>query len=214
MKQLKPLEFSADAIDPARCHVTDARLMAPHEIKDSFSRRCEQLPGLLDGCWSLCGQMTEEMFDELCVTDPSRMAQRLSVFSSSLGAHYLVLTYQLYSRQQRFVLPLWDESVRQGIRELHAGRLKVMVARGEGDRALVFPSGFKPREVEPLLVLESPSPENLLSLLAEMPAAVQTLRQLDAIPGYNGDPLTEVNVAVVAPVRAALSILLGETVMH
>lgn len=215
MKTLKALHYSPDAIDPAQSTLSRGRLMAPHEVTESFALRGHEVPPELKGYWSLCGELTEAMFDEVQATS-SQFALRLSAFTTMLGGTYVVLTHQMMSRQHRFVLPLWDRGVLAGVRAMHAGKLKVMLARGEEETALVFSSGFNPHEIEPLLAFEvTKSPDELLRLIAEMPTVVQTLMQLEAIPSchWHG-PITEVGVSMVAPVQAALSVLESGPVRH
>lgn len=206
MEKLQELHYSPDAVDPLRSFVFQACLMQPHEVTDSFITRGRFVPDELKHHWSLCGEITNAMFDRVKEAIPSELALRLSAFTTEHGAAYLVITHQLEELQHRFVLPLWDSGVLAGVRALHAEKLKFMLAQRGGEMAVVFSSGFKPHEVEPLLAVGThEDPEQLLQLFAEMPAVVQTLRQFHAVPSshWHG-PVEEVAVSVVVPVKSAM----------
>jgi hypothetical protein len=216
METLQTLQYSPGSVDLLRSFLFQARLMAPHEVTESFALRGLLMPPELKSHWSLCGEITEAMFDEVKDAVPSEMALRLSAFTTTLGGAYLVLTHQLKSRQHRFVLPLWDTGVLAGVSALSQGKLKFMLAQHEAEMAVVFSSGFKPHEVEPVLAYGAPDdPDQLLKLFAEMPAVVQTLRQLQAVPSCHWQgPIKEVAVSVVAPVDAAMRIVKGGSFKH
>jgi hypothetical protein len=211
METLQTLQYSPGSVDPLRSFVHQGRLMAPHEVTESFIRRGQFVPPELKSHWSLCGEMTDAMFDEVEASAPSKLALRMSSFTTTHGGFYLVLTHQISLRQHRFVLPLWDTSVLAGVRAMAEGKLKFMLAHQTGEMAVVFSSGFKPHEVEPVLAYEIPDDtEQLLALFAEMPAVVETLRQLQAVPtcGCPG-PIQEAALSVVVPFQAALSLVRG-----
>lgn len=206
MEKLQELHYSPDAVDPLRSFVFQACLMQPHEVTKSFITRGRFVPDELKHHWSLCGEITHAMFDRVQEAVPSELALRLSAFTTEHGGAYLVITHQLKALQHRFVLPIWDSGVLAGVKALHAEKLKFMLAQRGGEMAVVFSSGFKPHEVEPLLAVGThEDPEQLLQLFAEMPAVVQTLRQFHAVPSshWHG-PVEEVAVSVVLPVKSAM----------
>lgn len=206
MEKLQELHYSPRAVDPLRSHIFQGCLMEPHEVTDSFITRGRFVPDELKHHWSLCGEITHAMFDRVQQAVPSELALRLSAFTTAHGGAYLVITHQLDALQHRFVLPIWDSGVLAGVKALHAEKLKFMLAQRGGEMAVVFSSGFKPHEVEPLLAVSThEDPEQLLQLFAEMPAVVQTLRQFHAVPSshWHG-PVEEVAVSVVVPVKSAM----------
>jgi hypothetical protein len=211
MEKLQTLQYTPGSVDPLRSFVQEARLVAPHEVTEMLIRRGQFVPPELRGYWCLCGDMTDAMFDEVKASEPSKLALRLSSFTTTHGGCYLVLTHQISSRQHRFVLPLWDSGVLAGVKAMASGTLKFMLAQQTGERAVVFSSEFKRHEVEPVLAYETPDDtEQLLALFAEMPMVVETLRQLQAVPtcGRPG-PIQEAALSVVIPVQAALSLVRG-----
>lgn len=211
MDSLETLTYTPGSIDPLRSLAFEGRLMAPHEVTEAFALRGELVPPELKGQWSLCGSATKAMFEGFRTLAPRQLRLRLSVFTTPSGGAYLVLTHQLGLRQHRFLLPLWDLRVREGVKALSAGKLTFMLAQEDGELAMVFSSSFKPAEVEPVLEYDLPhDPEKLLRLVHEMPLAVQMLRQLQAVPTC-GPPgqIEEVALSVLMPVHAVLSIVRG-----
>lgn len=216
MEKLHTLHYSRDAVDPLRSFVFEGRLMTPQEVTESFICRGEFVPPKLKGNWFLCGDVTAGMFDAVKAKGVAKLALRLSVFTTPQGGVYLVLTHQIGASHHRFVLPVWDADVLAGVKALYSGRLQFMLARQETQEALVISSGFEQDEIEPLLAHRAPEDsDQLLTLLAEMPTVVQTMRQMEAVPGCNWlGPVAEVAVSVIAPVNAALSIVQGSSVRH
>jgi hypothetical protein len=216
MKIIETLQHDPDLVDPTRSFLSEGRIMAPHEVTDAFSSRGDELPRELSGCWSLCGEMTESLFDDVMKHHPSKLVFRLSAFASNSGGTYAVFTHQMFARQHRFLLPLWDLDVLTGLRGATSGRLNFMLARGSAAEGIVYPSGFKRRDIEPLLEMVRPAGLDTDTIhLSQMWAAVQTIQQLEAIPSsYSDRVVEEVMVSVVPPTHTLQRLLGDSSVRH
>ncbi len=215
MQAIQELRYSPELIDPARSFISEGRLMSPREVRDSFSSRGETVPAAFEGHWSLCGEMTVGMFDDAMASKDMWMAATASTFISTNRGLYAVFSHQLQSRQHRFLLPLWDLEVLQGVRAMHEGELQIMLARGTEEQAVVFPCDFKLPEIEPLLeVTATTSKERLWTLVSEMWSVVQTIRQLQAVPSTNESPVEEVAISVVPPAHGLQKLFARSSVYH
>lgn len=216
MKTIETLKLDPALLDPTRSFLSEGRIMAPHEVADAFSSRRDALPKELRGSWSLCGEATESMFDDTATHHPSKLVFRISAFTSDSGGVYAVLTHQMLARQHRFLLPLWDLDVLTGMKGATAGRLNFMLARGTAQEGMVFPSGFKRRDIEPLLDMVRPAGlDTDMEHLSQMWAAVQMIQQLQAIPSSHDDrSVEEVMVSVVPPTHTLQRLMGDSSVRH
>lgn len=212
MKSIATLQHDLALIDPTRSFLSEGRIMAPREVADAFKSREEALPQELRGCWSICGEATESLFDDALKHHPSKLVFRLSAFTSNSGGNYAVITHQMFARQHRFLLPLWDLDVLTGLKEAAAGRLNFMLARGAAAEGIVFQSGFKRRDIEPLLEMVRPAGLDMNTIhLSQMWAAVQTIQQLEAIPSSHADRVVEEVMVSVVPPTHTLQRLIGDS---
>lgn len=208
MKELQTLQYKPNGYDPERSLSFSARLMSPEEVSHVFAGRGQKTPPELVDRWSLCGDTSAAMFDRVGVKSAERMMTRLSTFVSSRGGGYLVLTNQVLTRQHRFLLPLWEPRAHDAVKALHREELAFMLGRNGGGEGMVFFSNLTPNEVEP--VLQQCATHDVMtsmSLFAEFPLVVESLRSLEAIPCLYGMGLiSEVALSTLLPTGVLESI--------
>ena len=180
-------------------------ILRPQQMTELFIRYGLLVPPELKGFWVLWGELTADMFDTCFANGATRPFTHVSYCRTSNGGNYLVITHQASSRQHRFVLPLWDAGVLEGVRAMRDGRLQFMLVKSSGRDAVTLPVNFEQSALDPALVREAPSDAKTLeALLMEMPVMLNSMRQLDAIPGcVELGNASEVAVSLVPPVQAA-----------
>jgi len=204
MDRKKTGQETTQATDIPNSSLAIGGITKPQQMTEVFIRQGLLVPPELKGLWVLWGELSADMFDKCFATDVARPLTHVSYCRTSNGGNYLVITHQAAARQHRFVLPLWDEGVLEGVRAMRDGRLRFMLVRSSGRDAVVLPVDFKQSVLDPALVKAAPSdPEVLETLFMEMPGMLQSMRQLDAIPGcVELGNVSEVAVSVVPPVQA------------
>lgn len=200
MHAIKPIAF-----DPARVgqskYISVGRLMSPPEVESATRDRGAMEKEWVKDRWILCGDMHESMFDALDVDSGSNLPSRISVFDSPGENKYLVLTHQYQNHQHRFLLPLWDPSIARFIHAMDKGSLGFLLGRNGQSRALLVPGIQSAAELKVLQdFCTKPAPDRLAFMLGEMPLAMVTIAQLEAIPRLvDTEEVTEVSVSVLMP---------------
>lgn len=200
--------------DLALCAVAQAGINTPQEMTEKFIRLGLMVPPEVKGYWILFGEVPAAMFDSFFADRSLRPRVNVSYCRTSNGGTYLVITHQVASWQHRFLLPLWDSEVMDGVRAMRDGRMKFMLASSPGRDAAVIPIDFEPGALDPAFARAVPTDVKVLEkFLAEMPGVIDSVRALDAIPGcLEMATVTEASLSVVVPLEAALAV--GESMLR
>lgn len=198
-----------DASDVPNSSVAEAGFKSPQVLTETFIRAGLMVPPEIKGQWVLYGVVPASMFDECYGREAPTPLVHVAYCRTSVGGSYLVITHQVSSRQHRFLIPLWDAEVFETVKVMREGRMRFMLVRSSGRDAAVFPLNFAPTELDAAFVKAPPTdPKVLEKLLIELPGIVNSVRQLDAIPGcVEMGNVSEVAVSVVPPVQAAWTVV-------
>ena len=184
-----------------------SRLMRPSEVDEATKDYADSVRQLVAGHWTLCGDVSAEMFSLIRQSRADFLPTRLTGFRSSDGVGYGVVTHQVGGHQHRAVLCLYDPSVREFLQAAAKDRLYFLLGNDDGDEAALLRSPLKPVEFIPLLAMSpDASEEQQRKAVFELPAIASTLSdplQVPSIPGCQ--PVRHVSVSLLLPG------ILGET---
>lgn len=184
-----------------------SRLMRPAEVAEATKDYPEAVRNLVAGHWTLCGDVSAEMFSLLRESRADYLPTRLTGFRSSDGIAYGVVTHQVAGHQHRSVLCLYDPSVREFLEATTKDRLFFMLGNDDGNETALLTSPLKPVEFVPLLAMSlDASEEQQRQAVFELPAVVATMSEASQVPRIPGcQPVNHVSVSLLLPS------ILGET---
>ena len=184
-----------------------SRLMRPTEVAEATKDYPDQVRKLIAGHWTLCGDVSAQMFRLLQESRADQLPTRLTGFRSSDGFGYGVVTHQVGGHQHRSVLCLYDPSVREFLQATAKDRLYFLLGNDDGDEAALLRSPLKPVEFIPLLAMSpDASVEQQSKAVFELPAVVEAMSNPLHVPSIPGcRPVKHVSVSLLLPG------ILGET---
>ena len=112
--------------------------MSPAEVLEATVNQPEAVRGLVNDRWVLCGDVSEQMFSMLQGSTEKAFPTRVTGLSTKVGAHYAVISHQIFNWQHRFLLPLYDEYVQAFIKVAAKGRIAYMLGNDGASEAIVF----------------------------------------------------------------------------
>lgn len=184
------------------------RLMSPEEVSDAIQNRAEAERRAIGAPWTLCGDVTRDLFELLRSSNLlDRATERITAFSSPEGANYAVFTNQIGAFQHRFLVPLYDEAAMTFVQDLTRRRLAYSLGGDDTLEALLWWSQLLPHEVLPLQALcgQLP-PEQEGRVVQEYPEVVRAMVNAAQVPSTRADVAVKyVTVAAVPPHRVLLS---------
>ena len=195
---------------------TVGRLMSPKEVEEATEDYDHQTRQRVRGHWSLCGDCSQEMFDNIAQLRNVALRHSLGVFQRNDGTKFLVVTHQLGSAQHRFLVPMWDPRVPDFLDAVSSGRYSISLARKGDTQAVVLSADADaPLAIELRKhLMPMPDPQQLQSLLRALPQFMETVATPEEFPNLQeGLAITDVSVSIVfyAMVHSR-SILLGNKV--
>ena len=199
-----------------RAQYTVGRLMSPKEVEEATEDYDHQTRQRVRGHWLLCGDCSQEMFDNIAQLRNVALRHSLGVFQRNDGTKFLVVTHQLGSAQHRFLVPMWDPRVPDFLDAVSSGRYSISLARKGDTQAVVLSSDADaPLAIELRKhLMPMPDAQQLQSLLRALPQFMETVATPEEFPNLQeGLAITDVSVSIVfyAMVHSR-SILLGNKV--
>ena len=183
------------------------RLMSPTEVGDAIRDRAEAERRAIGAPWTLCGDVTRDLFELLRSSKLLQSAvERVTAFSSPEGANYAVFTNQIGAYQHRFLVPLYDECAIAFVEDLTRCRLAYSLGGDDTSEAVLWWSRLAPHEALPLQALSRHlQPEQERRVVREYPDVVRAMVNTAQVPSNRADvPVKYVTVAAVPPHRALL----------
>lgn len=184
------------------------RLMSPAEVSAAIQSRAEAERRAIGAPWTLCGDVTRDLFDLLRSSKLlDRATERITAFRSPEGANYAVFTNQIGAFQHRFLLPLYDDAAMTFVEDLTRCRLAYSLGGDDTSEAVLWWSQLLPHEVLPLQALcgQLP-PEHEGRVAQEYPSIVRAMVNAAQVPSTRADVAVKyVTVAAVPPHRVLLS---------
>lgn len=200
-----------------RAQYTVGRLMSPEQV-DQATQGYEYLTRhRLRGHWSLCGDCSQEMFDNIARQGDVALRHALGVIQRDDGTKFLVVTHQIGKAQHRFLVPMWDPRVPDLLHAVSIGRYSISLARKGDTQALVFSAAANAplaQELRKHLDMPTPDPKQLQALLRALPQFMETAAEPEHFPNLmEGVKVTDVSVSIVFDAMVhRRSILLGNKV--
>lgn len=199
-----------------RAQYTMARLMSPEEVEEATEDHDQRTRQRVRGHWFLCGDCSQEMFDNIAQLRNVALRHSLGVFQRNDGTKFLVVTHQLGSAQHRFLVPMWDPRVPDFLDAVSSGRYSISLARKGDTQAVVLSADADaPLAIELRKhLMPMPDPQQLQSLLRALPHFMETVATPEEFPNLQeGLAITDVSVSIVfyAMVHSR-SVLLGNKI--
>ena len=199
-----------------RAQYTMARLMSPEEVEEATEDHDQRTRQRVRGHWFLCGDCSQEMFDNIAQLRNVALRHSLVVFQRNDGTKFLVVTHQLGSAQHRFLVPMWDPRVPDFLDAVSSGRYSISLARKGDTQAVVLSADADaPLAIELRKhLMPMPDPQQLQSLLRALPHFMETVATPEEFPNLQeGLAITDVSVSIVfyAMVHSR-SVLLGNKI--
>ena len=184
-----------------RAQYTMGRLMSPNEVEEATEDYDHQTRQRVRGHWSLCGDCSQEMFDNIAQLRNVALRHSLGVFQRNDGTKFLVVTHQLGSAQHRFLVPMWDPRVPDFLDAVSSGRYSISLARKGDTQAVVLSlTADAPfaLELRKHLNMSMPEPQQLHALLRAMPEWMETAAEPEHFPNLmEGAAVTDVSLSIV-----------------
>lgn len=180
-----------------------ARIKRPELARHGATNHLTSAVSQTGGKWSLCGDVSSELF--LMITSEVRMATalRLMVYSTPLGARYAIISHQLLAWTHRFVLPLYEPSVLAMLIDLQNDGSRLIFSLGNecGAYAALLDCPLEGAAFTPLLACSNlMTGEKLRLVLAEFPSVITAFNNPLQVPSLvDGVDVTDVSVSVVLP---------------
>jgi len=183
-----------------RAQYTVGRLMSPEQV-DQATQGYEYLTRQsLRGHWSLCGDCSQEMFDNIARQGDVALRHALGVIQRDDGTKFLVVTHQIGKAQHRFLVPMWDPRVPDLLHAVSIGRYSISLKRKGDTQAVVLSADADvPLAIELRKhLMPMPDPKQLQSLLRALPQFMETVATPVAFPNLQeGLAITDVSVSIV-----------------
>ena len=182
-----------------RAQYTVGRLMSPEQVDQATQGYDYLTRQRLRGHWSLCGDCSQEMFDNIAQLRNVALRHSLGVFQRNDGTKFLVVTHQLGSAQHRFLVPMWDPRVPDFLDAVSSGRYSISLARKGDTRAVVLPTAADAPMAQRLRNhLHVPEQQQIQALLQTLPALIEQAAQPQRIPTLvEGQDISDVSVSIV-----------------
>ncbi len=183
-----------------RAQYTVGRLMSPKEVEEATEDYDHQTRQRVRGHWSLCGDCSQEMFDNIAQLRNVALRHSLGVFQRNDGTKFLVVTHQLGSAQHRFLVPMWDPRVPDFLDAVSSGRYSISLARKGDTQAVVLSSDADaPLAIELRKhLMPMPDAQQLQSLLRALPQFMETVATPEEFPNLQeGLAITDVSLSIV-----------------
>lgn len=184
-----------------RAQYTMGRLMSPEEVDEATEGYDPHVQSLIKGHWFLCGDCSQEMFDDIARQGEVAIRHALGVFQRGDGTKFLVVTHQLGNAQHRFLVPGWDPRVPDFLQAVSQGFYSVSLARKGDTEALVLsgtPDAPLALKLRKLLNMSTPEPQQLQTLLRGLPRLMETAAEPENFPELiEGVAVTDVSLSVV-----------------
>lgn len=184
-----------------RAQYTMGRLMSPEEVDEATEGYDPHVQSRIRGHWSLCGDCSQEMFDDIARRGDVSLRHSLGVFQRGDGTKFLVVTHQLGNAQHRFLLPMWDPRVPDLLDALSKGQITISLARKGDTQAMVFSAAANvplAQELRKHLDMHVPDPQLLRALLRGLPQLMETAAEPEHFPNLmEGVKVTDVSLSVV-----------------
>ena len=184
-----------------RAQYTVGRLMSPEQVDQATQGYDYLTRQRLRGHWSLCGDCSQEMFDNIAQLRNVALRHSLGVFQRNDGTKFLVVTHQLGSAQHRFLVPMWDPRVPDFLDAVSSGRYSISLARKGDTQAVVLSlTADAPfaLELRKHLNMSMPEPQQLHALLRAMPEWMETAAEPEHFPNLmEGAAVTDVSLSIV-----------------
>jgi hypothetical protein len=184
-----------------RAQYTMARLMSPEEVEEATEDHDQRTRQRVRGHWFLCGDCSQEMFDDIVRQGDATLRHALGVIQRDDGTKFLVVTHQLGNAQHRFLVPMWDPRVPDLLDAVSLGRYSISLARKGDTQALVLSAAANAplsKELRKHLDIPMPEPQQLQALLRALPQLMETAAEPEHFPNLEeGLVITDVSVSIV-----------------
>ena len=184
-----------------RAQFAKGRLMSPEEVEEATEDHDELAHQRVRGRWSLCGDCSQEMFDDIVRQSDVALRHALGVIQRADGTKFLVVTHQLGNAQHRFLVPMWDPRVPDLLDAVSLGRYCISLARKGGTQALVLSATANASlaaELRKHLDGPMPDPRQLQALLQALPQLMEAAAEPENFPNLEeGLVITDVSVSIV-----------------
>lgn len=184
-----------------RAQYTMARLMSPEEVEEATEDHDQRTRQRVRGHWFLCGDCSQEMFDDIARQGDVAIRHALGVFQRGDGTKFLVVTHQLGNAQHRFLVPMWDPRVPNLLDALSQGQTSISLARKGDTQAVVLSATADAPltlELRKHLDMHIPGPQQLQRLLQALPKLMETAAEPENFPELiEGVAVTDVSLSVV-----------------
>jgi hypothetical protein len=184
-----------------RAQYTMGRLMSPKEVEEATEGYDQLTRQSVRGHWSLCGDCSQEMFDDIVRQGDAALRHSLGVIQREDGTKFLVVTHQLGNAQHRFLVPMWDPRVPDLLDAVSLGRNSISLARKGGTHALVFSAAANAplaAQLRKHLDMPMPDPQQLRELLQALPQFMESAAEPENFPNLmEGVAVTDVSLSIV-----------------
>ncbi len=184
-----------------RAQYTMGRLMSPEEVEEATEGYDPQVQSRIRGHWFLCGDCSQDMFDDIARQGDFALRHALGVFQRGDGTKFLVVTHQLGNAQHRFLVPMWDPRVPNLLDALSQGQTSISLARKGDTQAVVLSATADAPltlELRKHLDMHIPGPQQLQRLLQALPKLMETAAEPENFPELmEGMAVTDVSLSVV-----------------
>lgn len=184
-----------------RAQYTMGRLMSPEEVGDAIKGYDGQTRQHLRGHWVLCGDCSQEMFDDIARLGDVGLRHALGVFQRDDGTTFLVVTHQFRNMQHRFLVPGWDPRLHDFLQAVSQGGYSISLSRKGDSQALVLsgtPDAPLALKLRKHLNMSMPEPQQLSALLRGLPQLMETAAEPEDFPNLmEGVKVTDVSLSIV-----------------
>lgn len=184
-----------------RAQYTMGRLMSPEEVEEAAKDHDQRTRQRVSGHWFLCGDCSQEMFDDIARQGDVALRHALGVIQRDDGTKFLVVTHQLGNAQHRFLLPMWDPRVPDLLDAVNLGRYSISLARKGDTHALVLSADANAplaAELRKHLDMPMPDPQQLQRLMQALPKLMETAAEPESFPQLmEGASVTDVSLSIV-----------------
>lgn len=178
------------------------RLMRPDQVAAATASQPDVVKGAVGQCWAICGDLSKEVFRWLEMSGRCQHAvERLTAFVSPAGGNYAVLTQQVAGFQNRFLLPLYEPSIRLFVTEIGRSSLAYSLGCDRGSEALVWRSQIAASGILPLQALSAPlRGHQQVEVMREYGLVVQQMTVPGQIPSITtGEVVQHVSLTLLPP---------------
>ena len=184
-----------------RAQYTMGRLMSPEEVEEATEDHDQRTRQRVRGHWFLCGDCSQEMFDDIVRQGDATLRHALGVIQRDDGTKFLVVTHQLGKAQHRFLVPMWDPRVPDLLHAVSRGRYSISLARKGDTQALVLSAAANAplaAELQKHLNMPTPDTQQLQTLLRALPTMMETAAEPDNFPNLEESlTITDVSLSIV-----------------